>query len=62
MLTVGLGKTLSVGVGNEAHPVDVSVKVNVTGPTAMAVTNPELLTVATELLLLDHVPPVDGVN
>ncbi len=44
------------------QPVVVLVKVRVATPAPTAVTTPELVTVAMELLLLDHVPPVDGVT
>jgi len=42
------------------HPVDVSVKVNVTMPADTPVTTPALVTVALAVLLLVHVPPVVG--
>jgi hypothetical protein len=38
------------------------VKRNVAVPAATPVTTPPLVTVATDGLLLDQVPPVDGVN
>lgn len=60
ILTTGLGCTVRFGVGKEEQPVDVWVKVKFTDPAATAVTRPELLTVAIDPLLLDHVPPVDG--
>jgi hypothetical protein len=42
------------------HPVDESVKVNVTLPAATPVTTPASVTVAIPVLLLTHVPPVVG--
>jgi hypothetical protein len=42
--------------------VAVSVKVNVTVPVDTPVTTPALVTVATVLSLLTHVPPVEGLN
>lgn len=60
ILTTGLFLTVTGLVGNELQPVAVSVNVNVADPTAIPVTNPELLTVAIEGLLLAHVPPVLG--
>jgi len=59
-VTVGLATTVRVPVGSEEHPVDVSVHINVVVPGVRPVTIPELLTVATDGVVLDHVPPVDG--
>ena len=42
------------------HPVVPSVKVNVTEPGATPVITPALVTVAIEVLLLVHVPPLVG--
>jgi hypothetical protein len=42
------------------HPVVLLVKVNVAVPAEIAVTTPELVTVATLVLLLAQVPPVVG--
>jgi hypothetical protein len=44
------------------QPVAVSVKVNVTVPAATPVTTPALVTVATFVFELVHVPPVVGVK
>jgi len=44
------------------HPSVVLVYVNVTDPTATPVTNPAFVIVATNVLLLAHVPPVAGVT
>lgn len=44
------------------QPVLVLVKVKVAVPAATPVTTPPLVTVATELLLLAQVPPVEGVR
>lgn len=60
MVTVGLGFTVT-GPVVLVHPVAVLVKVKVAVPTDTAVTTPVVaFTVATEGLLLDHVPPVFG--
>jgi hypothetical protein len=59
--TVGLVFTVITAVGNEAQPSGF-VKVNVAVPAETPVTTPELFTVATAGLLLDHVPPVEGDN
>jgi hypothetical protein len=42
------------------HPVEAWVNVNVAVPAAIPVTTPALVTVATAVLLLVHVPPVVG--
>ncbi len=44
------------------HPVEVCVKVKLTVPAATGVITPVLVTVATDVLLLAHVPPVVGDN
>jgi len=44
------------------HPSVVLVYVNVTDPAATPVTNPAFVIVATNVLLLAHVPPVAGVT
>lgn len=44
------------------QPVSVSVKVNVTEPAVTPVTSPTFVTVAIALLLLSHVPPVEGLK
>ena len=60
--TVGLLYTVTGAVASEVHPVILFVKMNVAVPAATPVTTPALFTVATDELLLDQVPPVDGVN
>jgi hypothetical protein len=50
---------ITVGVGNEIHPVLVWIKVNLAPPLLTAVTKPASVTVHVELLLY-HVPPVVG--
>ena len=42
------------------HPVAVSVKVKVTVPALTALTMPSLVIVATAVLLLTQLPPVEG--
>jgi hypothetical protein len=59
ILTVGSAFTVTDDVVLE-HPVDVCVKVKVAVPPATPVTTPPLVTVATAVLLLLHVPPVVG--
>ena len=59
ILTVGFAFTVTAAVALAKHPaLFVNVKVAVPAPTP--VTTPALVTVATELLLLDHVPPDVG--
>ena len=58
--TVGLPLIVMAADGLDAQPVAELVKVKVTEPAAMAVTTPELLIVATLVLLEDQVPPLDG--
>jgi len=57
--TVGVTVTEAVVL---EQPVAVSVYVNVTLPGATPVIIPALVTVATAILLLIHVPPVAGVR
>ena len=54
--------TVTAGVGREAQPVLLLVKVNVAAPAATAVTTPPFVTVATDGLLLTQVPPLEGVR
>lgn len=61
VLTTGLALTVTEAVVF-VHPVAVSVKVKVTEPAATPVTTPSFVTVANELLVLAHVPPVVGVK
>lgn len=58
--TIGFGLTVIGVVGSELHAVVLDVNINVALPSVMAVTTPVLLIVATDGLLLDHVPPVIG--
>lgn len=60
MIALGSGST--VKVFELEHPVVLLVNVNTTVPAAIPVTNPEFVTIATEGLLLIHVPPVVGVT
>jgi len=46
----------------DAHPVVAFVNTNVAVPGVIPVTIPPFVTVATDGLLLTHVPPVLGVN
>ena len=56
----GIALTVTDGVATELHPLVVFVKINVAVPDEIPVTRPALETVATALLLLAQVPPVDG--
>ena len=58
----GIGFIVTAAVGNETQPVLVRVNVNVAVPFETPVTTPPGVTVATELSLLVHVPPVVGDN
>jgi hypothetical protein len=60
MLIVGLAFTVKGAVAAELQPVLVNVYVNVTVPALIAVINPAFVIVATDVLLLVHVPPVLG--
>ena len=60
ILTVGLGFTVTTFVLFEVHPVEVWVNLKVAVPPPTPVTTPALFTVATEGLLLTHVPPEVG--
>jgi hypothetical protein len=59
VLTVGFAPTVTLEVVF-LQPVLVCVKVKVTFPGATPVTTPELVTVATDVLLLVQTPPVEG--
>lgn len=61
VLTCGPGSTINGSVV-AWQPVPVSVNVKVAEPGPAAVTTPLLVTVATEVLLLLHVPPLAGLN
>jgi hypothetical protein len=60
--TIGIGLTVITAVGSETQPVAELVYVKVAVPGATPVTNPELLIVAIEVLLLAHTPPPLGSN
>jgi hypothetical protein len=60
ILAIGKAFIVTAAVGKEAQPVVVLLKKNVAVPLDMPVTTPALLTVATNVLLLLHVPPVVG--
>lgn len=60
METAGLGKTVSVFVGNEAQPVADSVNVKFTVPWLIPVITPLLFIVAMAGFDELHVPPVAG--
>ena len=59
--TVGRALTVTALVV-ALQPVVLLVKVKVAVPEAIPVTSPELLTVAFDVLLLIHVPPLAGDN
>lgn len=61
VLTVG-GALIVIDDVVLLQPVPESVNVNVTVPADTPVTNPAFVTVAMALLLLTHVPPVEGVK
>ena len=56
----GLVSTIIGVLGSETQSLDDCVKIKVAVPIAKPVTCPELVTEATEGLVLDHIPPVDG--
>lgn len=60
IVTSGLSLTFTCSEGRDTQPEEVCVKVKVALPLDTPVTIPELLTVATKGLLLDHTPPVEG--
>ncbi len=59
IVATGQSLTVTTEVAGEAQP-PVFVKINVALPAAIPLTIPSLLTVATDELLLLHVPPVVG--
>lgn len=59
MFTIGLADTLPCNA-DDTHPLDVCVKVKVTGPADTPVTRPALFTLAISVSLDAHVPPVVG--
>lgn len=60
MTATGLGCTVSIADGAEAHPVAVDVNVNLAVPWDTPVTIPPLVMVAMVLLVLAQVPPEFG--
>jgi uncharacterized protein (DUF362 family) len=62
IFVVGRAFTVTVFVASDGHNVVLFVNVNVTVPPLTPVTTPPLVTVATAVLLLDHVPPVEGLK
>ena len=62
ILTNGLSPIVTGVLRDDEHPVEDSVYIKVAVPIERAVTKPELLTDATEGLLLIHVPPPIGVK
>jgi hypothetical protein len=62
ILTVGFTLTVNGAVATEVHPLLVNVYVNVAVPADTAVIKPALLIVATDVLLLTHVPSVIGLT
>ena len=59
-LNVGAWFTVTADVANEVQPVLVCINVKVAIPPDTPVTIPASVTVATDVLLLVHVPPVVG--
>lgn len=59
-VTTGLALTVTT-IGLEAQPVTVSVQIKVDVPAAIPVIKPAFVTVATDVLLDDQVPPEVGV-
>jgi hypothetical protein len=62
IVTAGFAFIVTLPVALDTHPVAVLVNVNVALPAATPVTTPAFVTVATDALLLVHVPPVVGLN
>ena len=56
----GLVLTLTISLGGDVHPVEISVNTNLAVPFDTPVTIPALLTTATDGFVLDHIPPVAG--
>lgn len=59
-VATGLALIVTVVVGLDTHPVVELVNVKVTVPSVTPVTTPAFVTVAIDVLLLTHVPPVVG--
>jgi hypothetical protein len=62
ILMIGLTFIETGDEDSDTHPVELLVKVKLTCPAFIPVTIPPLVIVAKLLLLLVHVPPVDGVK
>ena len=60
MLTVGVGLTVTLGVGAELQPLEELVNVNVAVPAVSPVTTPASVILATAGSLLAQVPPEVG--
>jgi hypothetical protein len=59
-LITGLVSTIIGELGSETHPLDVWVKIKSAVPVESPVTKPVLVTDATDGLVLDQIPPVEG--
>jgi hypothetical protein len=59
---IGFAFTVTTLVASLGHKVVLLVNVNVAVPAAIPVTTPAFVTVATDVLLLAHVPPVVGLK
>jgi hypothetical protein len=62
IFVVGRAVTVTELVASDGHSVVLFVKVNVAVPPLTPVTTPAFVTVAIDVLLLVHVPPVAGLN
>ena len=54
------GPTVTAAPASDGQPVEVRVNTKLAVPALTPVTTPPLVTVATALLVLDHVPPEEG--
>jgi hypothetical protein len=59
---VGIAVIVTAEVASDGHNVVLFIKVNVAVPAETPATTPAFVTVATDVLLLVHVPPVVGFN
>jgi uncharacterized protein (DUF362 family) len=62
IFVIGRALTVTALVASDGQSVVLLVNVNIAVPPLTPVTTPPLVTVATVLLLLNHVPPVLGLN
>jgi hypothetical protein len=62
IFVAGRALTVTALVASDEHDVVLFVNVNVAVPAATPVTTPVFVTVATDVLLIVHVPPVVGLN